>query len=95
MSILTRSGSWCDPSRYLKKIYIERSCADSPYVAEIIGRANLPVTIVDQSDYPDLVNGVYPENLSEGKTVLLLSGTEANSLKGAHQPANTSAVTTG
>ena len=78
---MTRSGNWCDPSRYLKKIYIERSSADSPYAAEIIGRANLPVTIVEQSAYPELVDGVYPENLSEGKTVLLLSEYRGKFLK--------------
>jgi spore photoproduct lyase len=81
MNILKRSKSWYDPSRFLKKICIERSCSESPYAAEIIDRADLPVTVVDESDYPFLVDGVYPENLSEGKTVLLLSNYRGTFLK--------------
>lgn len=81
MERLKRNASWQDPSRYLKQIFIERSTADDPYAAEIIGKADLPVTIVEESDYPEIIKGVYPENLSEGKTVLLLSKNRGKFLK--------------
>lgn len=81
MDILKRNDSWQDPSRYLKKIYIERSCTNDPYAHEIIAKAALPVTIIDDADYPEIIKGVYPENLTEGKTVLLLSENRGTFLK--------------
>jgi spore photoproduct lyase len=81
MKILKRGDSWQDPSLYLKKIFIDRSCTNDPYAEEIIGRADLPVTIIDEADCPSIIKGVYPENLSEGKTVLLLSKNKGTFLK--------------
>ncbi len=81
MDQLKRNDSWQDPSRYIKKIFIERSSANDPSVIEIIDKADLPVTIVEGSDYAEIIKGVYPENLSEGKTVLLLSKNRGKFLK--------------
>ncbi len=64
---------WRDPSIYLKRIYVERSCIDDPYVSEITGRASLPVTVVDGEDVGAIVAGEYPANLGDGKKSLLLT----------------------
>jgi len=42
--------SWHDPSIYLKRIYVEKQCADDPYVHEIIQQAGLPVSLVEEKD---------------------------------------------
>jgi len=50
-------------------------------VTEIIQRAKLPVTLIDEADFKGIVDGIYPENLSEGKRVLLLSYNRGKFLK--------------
>ncbi len=73
--------SWTDPSRYLEKIFIEKSCAEHALTRAIIDRAGLPVAIVDESDIPSLVEGHYPDNLTEGKKTLLLCRNRSEFLK--------------
>ncbi len=73
--------SWTDPSRYLEKIVVESSCAEYQITRTIIERAGLPVTIVDESDFPALVDGQYPDNLSQGKKTLLLCLNRSEFLK--------------
>ncbi len=78
---MKQEKKWHDPSRHLKRLFVERSCANDRYALEIIERAHLPVTVIDETDIPGIVNGVYPENLSEGKRVLLLSYNRGKFLK--------------
>lgn len=73
--------SWHDPSIYLKRIYVEKQCADDPYVHEIIQQAGLPVSLVDEKDIGSIVEGEYPANLSEGKKTLLLCRNNGEFLK--------------
>lgn len=73
--------NWRDPSVYLKKIYLAKSCADDSYAKEIIERSGLPVTIVSEEDMGSLVDGDYPENLKEGKKSLLLCRNQGDFLK--------------
>ena len=75
------SHNWHDPSVYLKKIYLAKSCADDSYAKEIIERSGLPVTIVSEEDMGSLVDGDYPENLKEGKKSLLLCRNQGDFLK--------------
>ena len=81
MEFLPRNDFKTDPSRFLKKIYIEQSCRHDPYVAEIISKAGLPYEYVQEDEYQQLVAGVYPDNLTTGKTVLLLSRNKGAFLK--------------
>ncbi len=64
--------SWKDPSRFVKHIHVEESCMDLDYTREIIGRAGLPVTVIDDRADPEAIEGIYPDNLLEGKHHLLL-----------------------
>lgn len=63
--------SFPDPSRYIKALYVEKQCRDLPYAKEIISRSGLPVIEVKDNDVP-VVEGVYPDNLTNGKRHLLL-----------------------
>ena len=72
---------WRDPSIHLTHIYVEKSCVGHPYGEEIIARANLPVTTVDEKDLGSLVSGEYPANLREGKKSLLLHRNQGEFLK--------------
>jgi len=64
--------SWQDPSRYVKHIHVEESCIDLPYTKEILTRAGLPYTVIDDRSDPQGIDGIYPGNLNEGKHHLLL-----------------------
>lgn len=64
--------SWGDPSRYIKKIHVEESCLDLTYTREILDRADLPYDVIPDRGEPAGVEGVYPDNLNEGKHHLLL-----------------------
>lgn len=75
------ADNWIDPSVHLKQIFIESSCADLPYAREIVERASLPVTIVDESEAASIVAGEYPENLAAGKKTLLLCRNNGEFLK--------------
>jgi spore photoproduct lyase len=63
--------SYSDPSRYIKKLYVEKQCRDLPYTREIIKRSGLPVVEIEDNTAP-LIEGVYPDNLNKGKRHLLL-----------------------
>ena len=71
MNSLTQTKSFGDPARFLTRLYVAEDCLDIPYTREIIHRANLPVTVVDERGTPD-IEGDYPYNLSAGKRYLLL-----------------------
>ncbi len=64
--------SWQDPSRYVKQIHVEESCLDLPYTQEILARADLPYTVIDDRSEPQGIDGIYPENLNEGKHHLFI-----------------------
>ena len=72
---------WQDPSIHLTQIYLEKSCVGNSYGEEIIARANLPVTTVDERELKSLVSGEYPANLREGKKTLLLCRNQGEFLK--------------
>ena len=65
------SLSYGDPARYVTRLYVAGDCLDLAYTQEIIERAGLPVTVVDERGAPVLA-GEYPYNLQEGKHHLLL-----------------------
>ena len=69
---MTNKMSWSDPSRYVKQIHVEESCLDLPYTREILRRADLPYTVIEDRSDPQGIEGSYPGNLSEGKHHLLL-----------------------
>ena len=62
---------YSDPSRYIKKLYVEKQCRDLPYTREIIKRSGLPAVEIEDNSVP-LIEGVYPDNLTRGKRHLLL-----------------------
>lgn len=63
------SVGWADPSQYLERIFVEKSCQDNPYAMEIMEKADLPVSVVDENGQHQIVPGIYPDNLTEGKKV--------------------------
>ena len=63
--------SYGDPSRYVKHLYIDESCRNVPYTKEIIKRSGLPFTVIADRDNPQ-VDGVFPDNLTQGKQHLFL-----------------------
>lgn len=75
------TNNWNDPSIYLRQIFVEASCADLPYTQEIVARASLPTTVIDEKDISSIVTGEYPENLTAGKKTLLLCRNNGEFLK--------------
>lgn len=69
---MKNNDSWKDPSRYVKQIHVEKSCLDLPYTQEILARADLPHTVIEDRSEPQGIDGIYPDNLNEGKHHLLL-----------------------
>jgi len=81
MILKNHQKQWSDPSTYLREIFIEKSCIDDPYAAEIIERAGLGSTVVSAEDAISIVDGDYPSNLSKGKQALLLCRNQGDFLK--------------
>ena len=50
--------SWKDPSRYVKQIHVEESCLDLPYTQEILARAALPYTVIEDRSEPQGIDGI-------------------------------------
>ncbi len=69
---MSDKGSWWNPAKYVKQIYVEESCIALPYTQEILERAKLPYQVIEDRSEPQGIEGVYPSNLSEGKHHLLL-----------------------
>ncbi|MEN8200028.1 MAG: spore photoproduct lyase family protein [Thermodesulfobacteriota bacterium] len=63
---------WKDPSQHVQHIHVEESCVDLDYTREILGRAGLPFTVIPDRGEPHGIDGVYPDNLHQGKRHLLL-----------------------
>ncbi len=68
---MKQSSSYGDPAHFVTHLHVAQDCLDLPYTREIIARAHLPVTVVDERGAPDIA-GAYPYNLSAGKRHLLL-----------------------
>lgn len=81
MQIIHQNHNWQDPSRYIAKIFLEKSCRDNPLAEKIISKAGIPVTIIDEADFPEIVGGLSPENLTDGKKHLLLCRNRGEFLK--------------
>lgn len=64
--------TWKDPSHYIDKIYVEESCLDLDYTQEILGRAQLPWSVVPDRQKPNDLADDYVENLTAGKRQLYL-----------------------
>ena len=69
---MRETGSWRDPSRYIQQIHVEQSCMDLDYTKEILARAKLPFTVIDDRGEPQGIPGKYPDNMRQGKHHLLL-----------------------
>ncbi len=61
-----------DPAQHIRRIFIEESCADLPYVQEICARAQLPTKIISDRTHPPVSYGSFPKSLQTGKQHLLL-----------------------
>ena len=68
---MKQHSSYGDPARFLTHLHVAADCLDLPYTREIIARARLPVTVVDERGAPEIA-GEYPYNLTAGKRHLLL-----------------------
>ncbi len=68
---MNRNGSYGDPARYVRHLHIAENCLENPYTQEILQRTGLPYTLLKQGERPD-IDGVYPDNLTQGKHHLLL-----------------------
>lgn len=64
--------SWVDPSRYVKYLHIEQSCLHLPFTQEIITRSGLEYSVIPDHHAPQIMEGGYAANLSEGKKHLVL-----------------------
>lgn len=69
---MSTKGSWADPSLYVKHIHVEESCLDLDYTRQILKRADLPYTVIEDRSEPQGIEGEYPDNLNQGKHHLLL-----------------------
>ena len=69
---MTSAMSFGDPSRFIKNLYVERQYRNHPYVKEIIDRSKLPVVAIPNNSVPP-IEGLYPKNLTTGKSHLLLT----------------------
>lgn len=67
-----KKHTWKDPSYYINEIFVEESCLDLDYTQEIIGRANLPWSVVADRQKPNNMADEYVKNLSAGKKQLYL-----------------------
>jgi len=65
-------NTWKDPSVFIEQIYVEESCIELPYTQEILKRANLQYTIVEDRQKPNDLDENYVDNLSSGKKQLFL-----------------------
>lgn len=65
--------SWSDPSKFVKQIHVERSCFQLDYTKQILERAALPYTIIEDRGAPAGISGEYPDSLDQGKKHLLLA----------------------
>ena len=65
--------SWADPSLYLKHIHVEKNCMENDYTKQILQRAGLQYTIIEDRAAPKGIEGRYPDNLTLGKKHLLLA----------------------
>jgi len=70
--MMSDAGSWKDPSLYVKHIHVEESCLELDYTKEILARADLPYTVIEDRSEPQGIEGEYPANLNQGKHHLLL-----------------------
>lgn len=70
---MTALRSWRDPSRYVRQILVEESCLDLPYTQEILGRCDLPWSIVPTGEQPNIGCGVLADDLGRGKQHLFLT----------------------
>ncbi len=64
--------SWRDPSLYINKIFVEESCVDLDYTKEILNRARLPWSIVQERAKPNNLDEDYVYNLTSGKRQLYI-----------------------
>jgi spore photoproduct lyase len=62
-----------DPAHHLRRIFVEKGCADLPYVRQICARAQLPIEIIADRSEPPIAYGAFPHNLQAGKQHLLLA----------------------
>ncbi len=69
---MSDAGSWKDPSLYVKHIHVEECCLELDYTKEILARADLPYTVIEDRSEPQGIEGEYPANLNQGKHHLLL-----------------------
>jgi spore photoproduct lyase len=60
-----------NPSKYIRRIYVDSECSEEAYTREIIQRSGLPATVIGQGEVP-VIAGEYPENLNIGKQALFL-----------------------
>ncbi len=71
---------YTDPSRHVVRLHVTEDCLDLPYTREIIGRSDLPVTVLPPGGTPDIA-GNYPASLDRGKRHLLLCRNRGRFLK--------------
>ena len=72
MSTGKLKSSWADPSNFIDHLYIEQSISNLPYTREIIDRAGLPWTIVNDRAKPNNLDNDFIGNLTAGKKQLFL-----------------------
>lgn len=74
MNFSSVSGLDCrDPANLIRRIFVEKSCADLPYTREILSRAgSVPVQVVGDREAPEKSPNPYPESLAQGKRDLFL-----------------------
>ncbi len=81
MPVSESGGGIIDPSRLVNRLIVLRSIAENPVVGEIVNRSGIPAEVVDEADLPSLIPGRYPDNLGQGKRLLLLCSNRGEFLK--------------
>jgi spore photoproduct lyase len=64
--------SWKDPSRFINRLFVEESCLELDYTKEILARAKLPWSVIQERQKPNDFGESFAANLSKGKRQLFL-----------------------
>jgi len=64
--------SWADPSRFLQRVYVEKSVLHNEYTQEILERTGLPFSVVEDRAKPNDLDRDFAANLTAGKQQLFL-----------------------
>ena len=73
--------SWKDPSSFINRLFVEESCLELDYTKEILARAKLPWSVIQERQKPNDLGENFAANLSRGKRQLYLCNNRGHFFK--------------